>query len=150
MKKNKMDSIKKAKKEKGCMFIIIIALIIIAALGIIILIMSKNLKSYDEFDFSGLDLSKIEDGTYTGSEDGGIIKVTVDVSIKDHIIQGITIVKHDCGKGKPAEVIVDDIVEKNSLEVDAISGATLSSNVIKVAMTFPQSIKSVIDDLNLQ
>jgi len=134
MKKNKMDSIKKAKKEKGCMFIIIIALIIIAALGIIILIMSKNLKSYDEFDFSGLDLSKIEDGTYTGSEDGGIIKVTVDVSIKDHIIQGITIVKHDCGKGKPAEVIVDDIVEKNSLEVDAISGATLSSNVIKVAI----------------
>jgi uncharacterized protein with FMN-binding domain len=31
-------------------------------------------------------------------------------------------------------VIVNDIVAKNSLEVDAISGATHSSQVIKVAV----------------
>jgi len=129
-----MESIKRVRKGKGCLIAIIIIFVIIVALGIIILFMSKSLKSYDKFDFSGLDLSKVEDGTYTGSEDGGLVKVTVDVSIKDHIIKDITIVKHDCGKGKPAEVIVDDIVEKNSLEVDAISGATLSSNVIKVAI----------------
>ncbi len=51
-----------------------------------------------------------------------------------HVITGITIVRHDNGKEKPAEAIVDDIIENNSLEVDAISGATYSSNVIKAAV----------------
>jgi uncharacterized protein with FMN-binding domain len=92
------------------------------------------MKSYDASDYSGLDLTKIGDGTYTGSEDGGLVKVTVDVTVKDHIITDIVIVKHECGMGKPANVIVDDIVDKNTLDVDSISGATMSSNVIKVAI----------------
>ena len=78
-------------------------------------------------------MTSVEDGTYTGSEDGGIVKASVEVIVKNHTITQVTILSHDCGLGKPSEVIVDDIVKNNSLQVDAISGATYSSDVIRMA-----------------
>jgi len=120
-------------KKRLIIFGIIIAVIIV---GIIILFvnMEKSTSTYKDFDFGNIDLTSIEDGTYTGSEDGGIVKASVEVTVKDHTITQIKILSHDCGKGKPAEIIVDDIVEKNSLAVDTVSGATYSSNVIKMAV----------------
>jgi len=94
----------------------------------------KNNFDNSDFDYSSLDLSSALDGTYTGSEDGGIVKASVEVTVKDQVITQVTILTHECGKGKPAEVIVKDIVEQNSLAVDAISGATFSSGVIKMAV----------------
>ncbi|MCR4865338.1 MAG: FMN-binding protein, partial [Lachnospiraceae bacterium] len=41
---------------------------------------------------------------------------------------------HECGKGKIANVIVEDMIEKDDVEVDAVSGATFSSEVIKDAV----------------
>ncbi|MDF2906795.1 MAG: uncharacterized protein K0R34_2116 [Herbinix sp.] len=123
--------------SKGKRIIIAIVVVIaIIAIGIAVMInsISSNLETYSEYDFSGLDLSQVEDGTYIGSEDANIIKATVEVTVKDHVITEIKILSHDSGQGKPAEVIVDDIVANNSLEVDAISGATHSSQVIKVAV----------------
>lgn len=116
--------------------IVIIVVIAVIAIGIAMMInsISNNLDTYKDYDFSGLDLSQVEDGTYTGSEDANIINATVEVTVKDHVITEVKILSHDSGQGKPAEVIVDDIVANNSLEVDAISGATHSSQVIKVAV----------------
>lgn len=94
----------------------------------------KNMKSYESFSFETLNLSQIEDGVYNGSEDGEIVKATVAVTVENHRIKNVRILSHECGKGKPAEVIVDDIVANNSLVVDTISGATYSSNVIKAAV----------------
>lgn len=123
--------------SKGKKIIIaIIAIIAVIVIGITVMInrISGNLDSYKDYDFSELDLSQVEDGTYTGSEDANIIKVTVEVTVKDHVITDVEILSHENGQGKPAEVIVDDIVAKNSVDVDAISGATYSSQVIKVAV----------------
>jgi uncharacterized protein with FMN-binding domain len=122
----------KAKKA----IIIISCVLIVAIAGIVILIFSigKTLSTYKSFDYSRLDLASVEDGTYTGSEDGGMVSATVEVTVKNHIITDVTILSHKNGKGKPAEVIVNDIVANNSLEVDSISGATFSSNVIKKAV----------------
>lgn len=106
------------------------------ATGIVVLVINlgKTTSAYNNYDFSKLDLTTVEDGTYVGSEDGGIVKASVEVTVLDHVITKVTILSHECGKGKPAEVIVNDIVEANSLQVDAISSATYSSNVIKVAV----------------
>ena len=38
------------------------------------------------------------------------------------------------GRGKAAEVIVDKVVATQKIDVDAVSGATNSSNVIKKAI----------------
>jgi uncharacterized protein with FMN-binding domain len=76
------------------------------------------------------DYSSLPDGTYRGYFDGGMVKATVDVHMAGGRIEKVTIVSHKCGLGKPAEVIVNDIVKKQSLELDAVTGATRSSKVI--------------------
>jgi len=76
------------------------------------------------------DLAPLSDGTYRGVYDltGTPVKVTLDVTVQDHKITEIQIIKHYCSPiGKKAEVIIDRVVEKQSLEVDVVSGATGSS-----------------------
>jgi uncharacterized protein with FMN-binding domain len=123
---------------KALRIVLIVVVLLIAAIVIGVSVtmnkVSKVTASYEEFDFSNLDLSTVEDGTYTGSEDGFMVKATVEVTVKDHAITNVKIISHQNGQGKPAEVIVNDIVAENSLTVDTISGATFSSNVIKKAV----------------
>ena len=80
------------------------------------------------------DLSKVEDGTYKGKVETMLVKVELEVSVKNHKIISISIIKHDNGKGKPAEAIIDDIVKDNSTDVELIAGATKSSLVIRAAV----------------
>ena len=80
------------------------------------------------------DLSKVEDGTYNGKVETMLVKVELEVSVKNHKIISISIIKHDNGKGKPAEAIIDDIVKDNSTDVELIAGATMSSLVIRAAV----------------
>jgi uncharacterized protein with FMN-binding domain len=76
------------------------------------------------------DLAKVADGPWIGSYDGGLVKVRLRVDVKSHRIESVTILKHDCGKGRPAERIVDSIVARQGLDVDTVSGATYSSKCI--------------------
>lgn len=125
----------KKKKGKGCLMAIIIAFVVlVSAIALAIIVMGNSMSKYDNFDYSDLDLTKVEDGTYTGSQNSSLVKATVTVTVKNHVITDIAIIKHECGKGKPAEKIVKDIVKSNSLNVDAVSGATSSSNIIKMAV----------------
>jgi uncharacterized protein with FMN-binding domain len=80
------------------------------------------------------DFTLLADGTYRGSYETGLVKAVVDVLMASGRIENVTIVSHRCGKGRPAEVIVNDVVEKQSLDVDVVSGATRSSKVILKAI----------------
>ena len=79
-------------------------------------------------------LSKVEDGIYRGKVETMLVKAEVEVSVKNHKIISISIIKHENGKGKPAEAIVDAIVKDNSTDVELIAGATMSSLVIRAAV----------------
>ena len=80
------------------------------------------------------DLSKVEYGIYRGKVETMLVKAEVEVSVKNHKIISISIIKHENGKGKPAEAIVDAIVKDNSTDVELIAGATMSSLVIRAAV----------------
>ena len=80
------------------------------------------------------DLSKVEDGIYREKVETMLVKAEVEVSVKNHKIISISIIKHENGKGKPAEAIVDAIVKDNSTDVELIAGATMSSLVIRAAV----------------
>ncbi|MGN1405814.1 MAG: FMN-binding protein, partial [Erysipelotrichaceae bacterium] len=66
-------------------------------------------------------------------QETALVKVDVEVDIENHVIKNIRLLRHECGKGKKAEMIIDEIKEKNSTEVDDIAGATMSSRVIRAA-----------------
>lgn len=64
----------------------------------------------------------------------GLVKSVVLVKVQDHFIKDIKIVKHRNGKGAKAEIITVEVIKKQSLKVDAVTGATASSNVILKAI----------------
>ena len=83
------------------------------------------------------DLTPIVDGVYRGNYDlsGTPVEVTLDVTIQDKKIIKIEMVEHSSSPiGKKAERIIERIIESQSLDVDAISGATVSSKTILKAV----------------
>ncbi len=76
------------------------------------------------------DFTQLTDGQYRGAYNGGMVVAEVAVTIADKNIELVELVKHDHGRGADAEKIVDHIVEAQSLEIDVISGATVSSKAI--------------------
>lgn len=83
-----------------------------------------------ELKIANVDLTKVNDGKYTGSCDTGFVGATASVTVKNHKIMDITLLRHKTERGKPAEVIPSKVVEAQSLQVDTITGATNSSRVI--------------------
>ena len=81
------------------------------------------------------DLSAKADGEYTGSYDGGLVKATVSVTLAAGRIASIRIVKHDCSPiGKKGEAVIERVVQRQTLQVDVVSGATGSSKVLLKAI----------------
>lgn len=72
------------------------------------------------------------DGVYSGSGMGMNAKITVSVTIKANVIVDITIdsARDDEPYFSEAEAVLESILDKNSVNVDAVSGATYSSGGI--------------------
>ena len=77
-------------------------------------------------------------GTYTGTGAGRNGDITVEVVFTDDAIESVTITDHaeTGGISDPAiNTIPEAIVKSQSLGVDAVTGATISSNSLKKAIT---------------
>lgn len=122
---------KKPLKLLGIVFISIFILMIGAFFAVKSMSLSEELPV---IQMDKVELSKIEDGSYSGEYLGKLVKVVVEVGVKEHKITEINIVKHDNGLGKKAERIVDQIISRQSLNVEVVSGATSSSKAILKAV----------------
>ena len=80
------------------------------------------------------DLSQVQDGTFQGSCDTIFVAADVRVTVKDHKITDIQLIRHKTERGQKAEVIPEKVVKTQSLQVDTITGATNSSKVILKAI----------------
>ena len=95
---------------------------------------AKLVKEARELEDVFIDLSKVEDGTYEGHSELGPVIVDVKITVKKGKIMEIEIVNHQNGLGQSANVIVDEMVDKNTYDVDAVSGATVSNEIIMNAV----------------
>ena len=122
-------------KKKVALFAVMILLLIDLVWGIIYL---KSVADYRqavrETTFEDIDISDIPDGVYVGEYDVDFIYAKVEVTVQNGEITNINILEHRHERGKTAEVITDSIVDEQKIDVDAISGATNSSTVIKKAV----------------
>lgn len=110
-----------------------LALVFIISMGVGAMIMNEN-KQISKIEINDVPLDTVEDGVYEGSYETNMISAKVEVEVKDNKIEKIVILEHKTGKGKKAEVIVNDIIKQQTIDVDVISGATGSSKVIKKAV----------------
>jgi len=83
---------------------------------------------------SDVDVSSIPDGSYIGEYDVQFIYAKVDVRVHSGKITEVIILEHRNDRGMTAESIVDSIVTAQTLDVDAVSGATNSSTVLRKAV----------------
>ena len=141
MKKNNMKpSIKSEGRHVSPVFIVIIVLIVIIggftfAANMIYNSKQEKVKEAMEKQVNvEIDMSKVADGIYTGSSDCEVVQAEVEVTVKDHKITEVKLLRHVNGQGEKAEEIVNEMVKQNTYDVDGVSGATYSSNTIKHAV----------------
>ncbi|KAB1437451.1 FMN-binding protein [Candidatus Galacturonibacter soehngenii] len=121
--------------KKLVMILGIIGIIVVALIGVVMKLGEAQKNDMKALRYEVIDMSKVENGDYEGIAETTLVKVTVMVTVFDHQITDIVINRHDNGKGQPAEIIVQNMIEQNNWEVDGVSGATTSSNVIKSAVS---------------
>ena len=121
----------KVKKSKKLLIIISAVVVVI---GVYFAIRISQRSAPSAYPVGSVDFSGVQDGAYTGKAKNGIVRVDVSVAVKNGEVTNIDILKHFTGKGRPAEVITQDVINAQSLEVDAISSATLSSKTILQAI----------------
>ncbi len=116
--------------------VIAVACLVLAMVGAYegLVILAKNTQAaYEQIE--PVDLASVEDGVYNGEAGGFICSMDLNVTVKDHRITDITVNRQVNGGGKyQAPGMTDRIVQAQSVEVDTVSGATLTSETILVAV----------------
>ena len=111
-----------------------IVVLAVAAGAITYAIVKDNQQSVYAIELQDVDLTQAPDGTYTGEYNAFPVYAKVEVTVTDHKISAIDLVKHRNGQGEGAEVIPQMVVDAQTLTVDTVSGATFSSKVILLAI----------------
>jgi uncharacterized protein with FMN-binding domain len=103
---------------------------------VMFLVMSQSAKAgLESLVYENVDRNQMADGTFEGEADAGMVYVRVAVTIQDHAITHIDILEHENGRGAAAEAITDTMKAANSYDVDVVSGATLSSEAFRSAVS---------------
>ena len=122
-------------KKKIISFIVLLLLLIGLICGAVYL---KKVADYKrvvgETTFGEIDIADVSDGIYIGEYDVNFIYAKVEVTVEDGEIVSINILEHRHEHGKAAETVIEKIIEEQKIDVNAVSGATNSSTVIKKAV----------------
>ena len=81
-----------------------------------------------------VDLNEISDGDYIGVCQNKILIAVVKVYVENHEITNIEILEHKASYMEQAKTIAGKVCAEQKLEVDAITGATFTSNTVLKAI----------------
>ncbi|MPM27729.1 hypothetical protein SDC9_74242 [bioreactor metagenome] len=136
----------KRKKRWGWLIPVgVLGLLIVFALGMLI-VDTPNRREIAEMEIGQIDFSSLNDGTYTGSyigTKGHMRDVTLTVTVENGVITDISIPGEALDKeGNPAELgegvtaigYLTRAAAAQSLGIDAVSGATLTSKTLLKAL----------------
>ncbi|HPJ01484.1 MAG TPA: FMN-binding protein [Candidatus Limiplasma sp.] len=123
-----------SKRKKITLIIIALVLVLAAVGGGAYIVVKNNQKTVYAIDIQDVDLALVQNGTYVGEYNAFPVSAKVEVTVTDHRITAIDLIKHNNGQGGDAEVIPQMVVDAQSLQVDTVSGATFSSKVILLAI----------------
>jgi uncharacterized protein with FMN-binding domain len=94
----------------------------------------QMVKVIDSAVVADVDLTKIENGVYTGEFGDFLVNVKLAATVQDHRIAKIDVIEQRSGPGYDALETIDRIIEAQSPNVDIVSGATGSSKSIMLAV----------------
>jgi len=85
------------------------------------------------------DLARVPDGTYSGSYENYRWYCDVEVEVRDHRMDTIEVLSSANGTIGFYSKLVSRVIEQQSIEVDAVSGATITSS------TFLKAVENALD-----
>ncbi len=124
-----MSAEKMRRRSKGRTILLIVLTVFVVGF-IVFSILSQNTQKTMNQPTTMPNLSTASDGVWTGSFQAWPVSAEVSVEIVNHEIKNITLVNHFTGRGQAAEQLTSAAVSEQTVELDAVSGATLSSKVI--------------------
>ena len=116
-------------------FLIVIGIIIV--LGIVgFIFASMGLSDIKKMVIKDVDISKLPDGVYTGTFHKVRWTYDVEVTIKDHKIADIKSTNKlpDVSQEKVVDGAIKAMKEKQSIDIDVISGATVNTKAFRKAV----------------
>lgn len=81
-----------------------------------------------------VDLTTVSDGEYIGVCQNKLLFAVVKVEVQSHKIKNIKVLWHKASYMKKAQQIADNVTSAQSLNVDAVTGATLTSDTVLKAI----------------
>ncbi len=135
-----MENTVTTKKKRRWWITPILLLLVLCAVGTAaVLSDAPSRREISALSIENVDFSNLKDGTYIGSfvgTESNLRDTTVEVVVASGSVSSIRILKgaiddagaaQEIGKGKTAYDLFDAVLLKKSMQVDLISGATLTS-----------------------
>ena len=113
---------------------------LVVVLGVAFLFGIRGLKETLGLRIGDIDLRGVADGTYQGEYKAGRFKASVEVTVRDHKIVGISPLGMDRAKPIDKGVLqawdpaIDRIISAQSPNVDVVSGATATTKSLLKAV----------------
>ena len=128
-----MNRSKKAKIVLFSSIFLVVASALVVGIGYLV-----SLNSYKStiaaIQIKGVDLSTIGDGEYYGDCDAGFVSAKVRVVVVNHVMTELELLEHQNGRGEAADALPETMLKEQRVDVDTITGATSSRNVIREAV----------------
>lgn len=119
----------KGKWKKAVSYLLTIVVTICVCFAVVAVVLRPQ-----TLNIGTVDLNTVADGEYIGVCQNKILFAVVKVEVQDHKITDIEVVEHKASYMEQAEQIAGAVSAAQSLEVDAISGATLTSDTVLKAI----------------
>lgn len=87
-----------------------------------------------KLEIGTVNLDTVSDGEYVGVCQNKILFAVVRVKIQEHKITDVEVIEHKESYMEQARQIAERVCDEQSLNVDAISGATLTSDTVQKAI----------------
>ena len=124
--------------KKRYIALIVIAVIVVAVFAIVMGVsawLTRGLDEMAQMQINNVDLNSLSDGTYRGSFRGYRWSNSVEVVIESNRIADIRITeKHRFHREELIQELTSRVIDEQSIDVDTVSGATVSSKAFLKAI----------------
>ena len=139
MKQSQCNDKRKQKKRRLWLIPVIVVLLCVVFGLIAMMRDAPNRQELASLTIGEIDFTSLRDGTYTGSfvgSEGNQRDATVEVTISSGAISNIRVIKGavdasgvaaDIGGGNTVYALFDEVLSQETMQVDVVSGATLTS-----------------------
>lgn len=115
--------------------ILVVVVVLVLGIGGAALYLLHSEQQVKDMEIGGIDLERIPDGVYHGKCDYMVFTCSVDVTVRGHKITDIKVFENRQSKWvESAKGVTKNVIREQSLQVDTITGATITGKAILKAI----------------